>query len=466
MRFIPVTCEQREAMLRAVGVDDVDALFEVIPESVRLEGELDLPEGLSEIELFSHVASLANANLPASELVSFMGAGCYDHYVPSVVDHVVSKPEFFTAYTPYQPEVSQGTLQAIYEYQSMLCALTGMDVSNASMYDGATALVEAALMACRVTRRDKVVCLPTVHPEWQNTLATYAAAGQFEVTGAPGIDVTTGSSLLVPGALGDSPGLEDLLTGGDVAAVLVQSPNFLGSFEDLQAISHMAHAAGALLVVATNPILLGIMEPPSAYGADIVVGEGQPLGGATSYGGPGLGFFTCRQEHIRQMPGRVVGRTVDVDGAMAFVLTLSTREQHIRRDKATSNICSNHALNALAAGAYLSAVGAEGLAGIARACVAKAHYLREQLIATGRFRAPWDAPFGYEFALEYLGDVRSMQERLMERGFFAGVDVSDVEAEHPTGVLPAAGSNLVLFAATEKTTREEMDAFASEVASL
>jgi glycine dehydrogenase subunit 1 len=451
-------------MLRAVGVKDVDALFEVIPASVRLEGELDLPEGLSEIELSSHVAALADANIAASELVSFMGAGCYDHYVPSIVDHVVSKPEFFTAYTPYQPEVSQGTLQAIYEYQSMICALTGMDVSNASMYDGATSLVEGALMACRVTRRGRVVCLPTVHPEWQSTLATYAAAGQFDVAPAPRVDLASGASQL--NAVGETEGLESLLAVGDVAAVLVQTPNFLGSFEDLAEIARLSHAAGALVVVATNPVLLGIMEPPSAYGADIVVGEGQPLGGSTSYGGPGLGFFTCRQEHVRQMPGRIVGRTVDVDGAMAFVLTLSTREQHIRREKATSNICSNHALNALAAGAYLSAVGAEGLAGIARACVAKAHYLRELLLATGRFKAPWDAPFGYEFALEYLGDVRSMQDELMERGFFAGVDVSDVEAEHPTGALPAAGANLVLFAATEKTTREEMDAFASEVASL
>jgi glycine dehydrogenase subunit 1 len=309
------------------------------------------------------------------------------------------------------------------------------------------------------------VCLPTVHPEWQNTLATYAAAGQFEVAEAPDVDLTSGSSRIAP-SVGDARGLEAVLTSGDVAAVLVQSPNFLGSFEDLAAIADLTHAAGSLLVVAANPVLLGIMEPPSAYGADIVVGEGQPLGWATSYGGPGLGFFSCRQEHVRQMPGRIVGRTVDVDGAMAFVLTLSTREQHIRREKATSNICSNHALNALAAGAYLSAVGAEGLAGIARACVAKAHYLREQLLATGRFKAPWDAPFGYEFALEYLGDVRSMQDELMERGFFAGVDVSDVEAEHATGALPGAGANLVLFAATEKTTREEMDAFAEEVASL
>ena len=466
MRYIPVTCEQREAMLRAVGVADVDALFEVIPEAVRFRGDLNLPDGLSEIELAAHLGALADVNVPASELVSFMGAGCYDHYVPSIVDHVIAKPEFFTAYTPYQPEVSQGTLQAIYEYQSMICALTGMDVSNASMYDGATALVEAALMACRVTRRGTVACLPTVHPEWQATLATYAAAGQFSVAEPVSVDGASGTGLLVGAADPVLRGLAEVLAEGDIAAVLVQSPNFFGSFEDLEEIARVTHDAGALLVVATDPILLGIMEPPSTYGADIVVGEGQSLGGAMSYGGPGLGFFACRQAHVRQMPGRVVGRTVDVDGAMAFVLTLSTREQHIRREKATSNICSNHALNALAAGAYLSAVGAQGLASIARACVAKSHYLREQLLATGRFRAPWESAFGYEFALEYLGDVRSMQDELMERGFFAGVDVSDVEAEHPTGVFPAAGQNLVLFAVTEKHTRPEMDAFVQEVASL
>ena len=466
MRYIPVTCEQREAMLRAVGVPNVDSLFEVIPQSVRVEGGLDLPGGLTEIELSAHLASLADQNVPASELVSFMGAGCYDHYIPSIVDHVVSKPEFFTAYTPYQPEVSQGTLQAIYEYQSMICSLTGMDVSNASMYDGATSLVEAALMACRITKRHKVVCFPTVHPEWQNTLATYARAGQFDVVEPLSVDVAAGGTVLSLDVDDDARTLSAALAENECAAVLVQTPNFFGAFEDLERIARMAHDAGALLVVATDPILLGIMEPPSAYGADIVVGEGQVLGGATSYGGPGLGFFACRQEHVRQMPGRLVGRTVDVDGAMAFVLTLSTREQHIRREKATSNICSNHALNALAAGAYLAAVGEHGLAGIARSCVAKAHYLREQLLGTGRFRAPWDTPFGYEFALEYLGDVRSMQEDMLARGFFAGVDASDVEAECATGMLPLAGQNLILFAVSEKITRAEMDAFVKEVASL
>lgn len=454
MRYIPVTCEQREAMLRAVGVATVDELFSVIPETVRFQGPLDLPVGLSEIELDSLMRSLAGANEGTGELVSFLGAGCYDHYIPSVVDHVINKPEFFTAYTPYQPEVSQGTLQAIYEYQSMVCALTGMDVSNASMYDGATAFVEAALMCARVTKRNTVLCASTVHPEWQNTLATYSDAGTLELTDFPGVADGTVN-------LAD---VETSLASGDVGAVLVQSPNFFGNLEDLAELGRLAHDAGALFVVAANPILLGIIEPPSVYGADIVVGEGQPLGNAVSYGGPGLGLFSCAEKYVRQMPGRVVGRTADVDGATAFVLTLSTREQHIRREKATSNICSNHALNALAACVYLSAVGQHGLAGIARACVAKAHYLRDALLATGKFTAPWDAPFGYEFTLAYQGDVAHMHEELLEAGFLAGVSVADVEAEWPTGVEGA--NSLVVFAVTEKRTKEEMDAFVEEVASL
>lgn len=454
MRYIPVTCEQREAMLRAVGVSSIDELFSVIPESVRFEGTLDLPEGLSEIELDSLMRSLAGANESASELVSFLGAGVYDHYVPSVIDAVVSKPEFFTAYTPYQPEVSQGTLQAIYEYQTMICALTGMDVSNASMYDGATAFVEAALMAARVAKRHTVLCASTVHPEWQNTLATYVEAGTLELADFP----------RVAGGVADIADIESRLAAGDVGAVLVQSPNFFGNFEDLAAIGRLAHDAGALFVVAVNPILLGIVEPPSAYGADIVVGEGQPLGNAASYGGPGLGFFACAEKYVRQMPGRVVGATVDVDGAMAFVLTLSTREQHIRREKATSNICSNHALNALTATVYLAAVGQQGLAGIALAAVAKAHYLHDALLASGKFTAPWDAHFGYEFTLAYNGEVAMMHEELLDAGFLAGVSVSDVEGEWPTGVEDA--EHLVVFAVTEKRTKEEMDAFVEEVASL
>ncbi|MBE0416248.1 MAG: aminomethyl-transferring glycine dehydrogenase subunit GcvPA [Coriobacteriia bacterium] len=459
MRHIPVTCDQREAMLRAVGCSNISDLFADIPEEVRFARPLEVPGGLGEMELLSHMRGLADANKPASGLVSFAGAGCYDHYVPSIVDHVLRKPEFFTTYTPYQPEVSQGTLQAIYEYQSMICALTGMDVANASMYDGATALAEAAMMACRVTRQRRVVCAGTVHPEWRRTLSTYAGAGTFDVT------------FLSPDETGLTPGMghsaaASALKNGDVAALLMSSPNVFGNVEDVGAIAALAHDAAALLVVGTNPLLLGVLEAPGVQGADIVVGEGQPLGNAMSFGGPAFGFFACRQAHMRHMPGRLIGRTVDVDGNDAFVLTLSTREQHIRREKATSNICSNQALCALAAAVYLCAVGREGLASTARACIAKAHYLRDRLLKTGRFTAPWDAPFAHEFALVYDGDVAEMHAAMLEFGFLAGVPLSRIESAGPAGPTAKLAASLVLFAVTEKRTRMEMDAFAGEVASL
>ena len=444
MRYIPVTCDQREAMLRAVGVSGVDELYVDVPEAARLTRPLEIPGPMSEIELVGHVRRLADANRPAGSLVSFAGAGSYDHFVPSIVDHVLRRPEFFTAYTPYQPEVSQGTLQAIYEFQSMMCALTGLDVANASMYDGATAFVEGALMACRITRRQRIVVSSAVHPQWRETLRTYVDAGLLELVEADMEDGLTPPSVVA--------GLVE-----NAAAVLVSSPNFFGCIEDLSSLADVAHESGALLVVASNPVLLGLLEPPAAFGADIVVGEGQPLGNSMSLGGPGFGFFTCRQQHVRQMPGRLVGRTVDLDGNPAFVLTLSTREQHIRREKATSNICSNQALCALAAGVYLAAVGAAGLEGIARTCVSKARYLRSELLLTGRFSAPWESAFGYEFALRFDGDVGRMRAALLERGYLAGVDVG----EH----IPAH-DGLVLFAVTEKVSRAEIDAFVAEVVSL
>jgi len=432
-------------MLSAVGVATIDELFDSVPEAVRLQRPLALPDGLSEMQAASELRALADANVPAGSMVSFAGAGCYDHYIPAVVDHVVRRPEFFTAYTPYQPEVSQGTLQNIYEFQTMICELTGMDVANASMYDGATAFVEAGLMASRVTRRHKVVVAGAVHPEWRVVLNTYAASGNIEVVTCPVEDGLTAPATLA------------LLVDDSTAAVLVASPNFLGHLEDVATLGEVAHAAGALLVVAVNPILAGVLEPPSVAGADIVVGEGQPLGNTMSYGGPGLGFFACRQAHLRQLPGRIVGRTVDVDGTPAFVLTMQTREQHIRREKATSNICSNHALNALAAAVYLSAVGTSGLEDVGRACVSKAHYLREALLATGLFEAPWSAPFAYEFALRYTGDVAAMHARMVECGYLAGVDL---------GTIDPGLDGLVLFAVTEKRTKAQMDAFVLEVASL
>lgn len=445
MRFIPVTCEEQSAMLAAVGVGTIDELFADVPVSARLARPLALPEPMGEVELSAHLKELARANRDTDAVVSFLGGGCYDHYVPAIVDAVVSKPAFFTAYTPYQPEVSQGTLQAVYEYQSMICQLTGMEVSNASMYDGATAFAEAALMAVRVTRRSRVVVSGAVHPEWRATLATYVEAGTVTVT-----------EVASAGGISDAAALSAAL-GDDVAAIMVASPTFYGRLEDIAVLAELAHGAGALLVVGTNPILLGVMEPPASCGADIVIAEGQPLGNQMSFGGPGLGIFACRQAHIRQMPGRVAGRTTDVDGKTGFVLTFSTREQHIRREKATSNICSNHALNALAAGVYLSAVGAEGLAGIADACVAKAHYLEDALVATGRFERVHTAPFGYEFALRYRGDVDEMQRALLGAGFLAGLDL---------GRFLADDAGLVLFAVTEKRTRAELDRFVEEVSAL
>jgi len=439
MRFVPVSCEEREAMLRVVGVDTADELFDVIPDEVRLSRPLRMPEGMGEIELAAHIEELAAAN--DAGLVSFLGAGCYDHYVPAIVDAVVSKPTFFTAYTPYQPEVSQGTLQAVYEYQSMVCALTGMDVSNASMYDGATAFVEAALMTARLTKRDRIVVSSAAHPEWIQVLRTYALADTIEIVECP---VQAGTT--------DLARLAELAEGA--AAVMVASPSFFGTLEDLQAVSDIAHGAGSLLVVAINPLLLGALEPPSSYGADIVVGEGQPLGNAQSFGGPGFGLLACKTEFIRQMPGRVIGRTVDVDGRPGFVLTMQTREQHIRREKATSNICSNHSLNALAAAVYLAAVGQQGLHEIARACITKAHYLRDALVATGRFQRLDDAPFANEFSLRYDGDVAEMQSALLERGFLAGLDLGRFGDDH---------AGVVLFAVTEQRTRAQMDRLVKEV---
>jgi glycine dehydrogenase subunit 1 len=446
MRFTSISCEQREAMLRAVGAEGIDALFATVPPQVRLGRPLDLPAGLTEMEAVARLSELAAADLPATRLIGFAGAGCYDHYVPSIVDHVVRKPAFFTAYTPYQPEVSQGTLQNIYEFQTMMCELTGMDVANASMYDGATAFVEAALMAARVTKRRRVLVSAAVHPAWRAVLRTYAETGVVEVAEVPAVSGATDTTAAAAAL------------SGDVAALLVASPGFYGAVEDLGALGEAAHAAGALFVVAADPMLLGAIEPPSVFGADVVVAEGQGLGNAMSFGGPGLGIFACREQHLRQMPGRIVGRTVDADGNTGFVLTMQTREQHIRRERATSNICSNHALNALAAAVHLSALGADGLEEVGRACMAKAHYLREGLLATGRFVAPWEATFAREFALVFDGDARVMRDRLLEHGFLAGVPVAEID--------PAAPVGLVLFAVTEKRTRAEMDALTEAVIAL
>lgn len=463
MRYISITASQRKIMLEQIGCESVESLFDDIPEGVRLRRPLNLPAAQSEMQVSARLSVLAGANIPATELVSFAGAGCYDHYIPSVVDHVIQRPEFFTAYTPYQPEVSQGTLQALYEYQSMMCELTGMDVANASMYDGPTAFVEAAFMATRITGRKSVVCVGNIHPEWISTLRTYSKSGKFSLIEV-GCEAATGR--INPASLEASL---DPHSASDIAAVMTQSPNFFGVIDDVAGMTDFAHSIGAISVLAANPVLLAVLRSPSALGVDVVVGEGQPIGSPMSFGGPGFGFFACRDRFLRQMPGRIVGRTLDVDGRSAFTLTLSTREQHIRREKATSNICSNHSLNALAAAVHLSALGGNGLVQVAKTCANNARYLHRLLVETGKLHSIWDVPFGYEFALRYSGgDVSDMQARMLDRGYIAGVSaakIADLEDVNPTG-LGFDLSEVVIFAVTEKRTAKEMIAFAREIEAL
>jgi glycine dehydrogenase subunit 1 len=369
--------------------------------------------------------------------VSFLGAGIYDHFVPSVVDAVASRGEFYTAYTPYQPEISQGTLTAIFEYQSMICELTGMYVTNASMYDGASALAEAAFMSCGVTKRDKVLVAKTVHPEYREVTRTYTRFRDVEVE-----------------EIGHAKGnvdLEDLAAKLDdsVAAVLVQSPNFLGVIEDVKQLAEMAHEKGAMLVVSADPISLALLEPPGKLGADIVTGEGQALGNPTSFGGPHFGFMAATKKLLRKMPGRIVGQTEDLEGRRGYVLTLQAREQHIRREKATSNICTNQALCALMGAVYMSSLGREGIKEVARLCYDKAHYTAERLLERG-FQRVFDGPFFKEFTLRAPEGVEAVNSRLLKEGYLGGYDLSKDYPEIENGWLVAV---------TERRTRQEIDRF-------
>jgi len=337
--------------------------FSSIPEIVRLKRPLDLPSPLSEIELLSELEALSKKNKPGN---NFLGAGCYDHFIPSAIKHIVSRSEFYTAYTPYQAEASQGTLQVIYEYQSLICALTGMDAANASMYDGATAMAEAVFLACRATGRNKISISSAVHPEYRKVLKTYAKSADLELIEVP-FDIKTGLTDHKFIALSDS------------ACFILSQPNFFGCIEDASSLAKRVHDAGALFIVSVDPISLGILSPPGEYGADVVVGEGQSLGSPQNFGGPGLGLFAVKSKFLRQMPGRLAGRTVDVDGKKGYTLTLQAREQHIRRERATSNICSNEALCALAACAYLSLMGKKGIRRIAEICLGKSNRLKKTL---------------------------------------------------------------------------------------
>ena len=435
-QYLPNTPEQRRQMLEAIGVGSVEELFSYIPEKLRLNRPLNLPHPMAEARLMAHMEELAGRNEVGA--VSFLGGGIYDHFSPAAIDHILTRSEFYTAYTPYQPEVSQGTLQAIFEYQTMICELTGADVANASLYDGATALAEAAIIALNTTRNSKIVLAGTMHPWYRKVLDTYMADLDAQVAEIPAVDGRLDLDALA--------GMVDK----DTAAILVQSPNFFGIIEDLPGIGKMLEGHKGLFVVCTDPISLGILEAPARLGADIVVGEGQSLGLAQSFGGPLLGFMGVTEKLTRRIPGRVVGETRDTQGRRGFVLTLQTREQHIRREKATSNICSNQALCALAASVYLSLMGPGGLREVARQSLLKAAYAREQLAQIPGVEVPHAGPWFKEFALKLPRPAAAVIDAMVDRGYYAGIDL---------GRFYPGMEDCLLVAVTEKRTREEIDGF-------
>ncbi len=442
--YIANTEADRRAMLEAVGARSLDDLFAGIPEAQR-DPPLRLPPPLSEPELVAELSALAARNRAAGQpngpygMACFLGGGAYHHFIPSVVGQILSRGEFSTSYTPYQPEVSQGTLQTAFEFQSLVCELLGMEVANAGMYDGASALAEACLMAAAITGRSRIAVLETVHPHYEAVVRTYAA----------------GRGLAVEQVTAESPRLTD-----EYACLVVQQPNFFGYLEEVEALGQAAHAAGALHVAVVEPVSLGLLRPPGEYGADIAVGEGQPLGIPLSFGGPYLGLFACRREYVRQMPGRIVGRTRDAEGRTGYVLTLQTREQHIRRERATSNICTSEQLVALAATVYLCAMGKQGLRRVAELCYHKAHYAAERIAGLSGYRLPLEGAFFNEFVVGGPRPVAELNQALLAEGIVGGLDVSP-----GTGAGPKPGlrgmreppEHAMLLCVTEMNTREEID---------
>ncbi len=451
MTYLPHTDADRLEMLAAIGVEQVDDLFHDVPASY-LFPELKLPEPLSEMEIMADLQAMTEENLDTGHFSSFLGAGAYDHYVPRIVDHVISRSEFYTAYTPYQPEISQGTLQSIFEYQSMVCALTGMDAANASHYDGATSTAEAVIMAISVHRgrRKKVVVSPAVHPEYRAVVRTYTQGMGVEVVGDDTPSAPMGQESGT--AIGDLAGLVDK----DTACLIVQSPNFFGEIEDLEGLAEKVHAVKALLIVVTDPISLGLLKPPGDYGADVVVGEGQALGNGLNYGGPYLGIFACRQQYVRKSAGRLVGQTVDAEGKRGFVLTLSTREQHIRRERATSNICTNQALCALATAVHLAALGPAGLRKLAELCYHKAHYAATRIGKLDGYQVVGGKPFFREFVVRCPTPVKDVNDYLLnEWGIIGGYDLG---RDYPRL------ENHMLLCVTEVISRREIDALVDALA--
>jgi glycine dehydrogenase subunit 1 len=425
-------------MLKCIGAEAVEELFSMVPPELRLNQMLDLPPALGELELTAHLGDLAAKNDPAGAGVCFLGGGSYDHFIPAVVDFIASRSEFVTSYTPYQPEVSQGNLQAMFEYQTLITQLTGMDYSNSSLYDGGSAVAEGVLMAMSVTRRpDRVLIARSVHPDYRQILATYLANLDVELV-----------TLDTPGGTLDPQALKAAVND-KTACLLMQQPNFFGCVEKMETLAGIMHDAGASLVASVDPISLGLLKRPGDAGADIVVAEGQSLGTPMQFGGPYLGILACRDKFLRRMPGRLVGQTVDRRGRRCWVLTLQTREQHIRRDKATSNICTNQALLAVRAAIYLSAMGPNGLADVANLCLQKAHYAARRLTENGRLKLAFDQPTFKEFVVRASdGNVDTLLESAYTCGIFAGL---------PLGRWYPELSDCLLVAVTEKRTKMEID---------
>ncbi|MFR2847800.1 MAG: aminomethyl-transferring glycine dehydrogenase subunit GcvPA [Hungatella hathewayi] len=429
--YVSTTKAQQEEMLREIGYEDYDALFSHIPENVRLK-ELAIPEGCSELEAGRRITAMADNNIIYPHI--FRGAGAYYHYIPAIVKSVTTKEDFVTAYTPYQAEISQGNLQAIFEFQTMICELTGMDAANASVYDGATAAAESVFM-CKDRKRTKVLVSATTNPQVLETMKTYCFGRDTDILVVPAKDGVT-----------DREALAEMLDAS-VCCFYQQQPNYYGILEDSKALGELVHGAGGKFIMGVNPIALAIMETPAQCGADVAVGEGQPLGMPLAFGGPYLGFMAATKEMMRKLPGRIVGETVDTDGKRGFVLTLQARGQHIRREKASSNICSNQALCALTASVYLSAMGPEGLKQVATLCTSKAHYLRDKLERAG-LKPVYDQPFFHEFVTECPVDGKVLMSQLESRGFLGGLLLEDKR---------------ILWCATEMNEKAEIDRLAELV---
>ena len=437
--YLPHTDEDIRRMLEVAGVSSVNDLFSDIPESIRYKGQIKLPHGSSESEIRKELVLLSQKNKDADRFVSFLGGGSYDHFIPSIVRHLSARSEFYTSYTPYQAEISQGILQIYFEYQTMICELTKMDVSNASMYDGATALAEAVLMSFNTFGRKKVLICGAMNPETIQVVRTYTANMNISVEVVPFVDGTTDLSVLKEKCKDDT------------ACVLVQQPNFLGCLEDVFEIERITHSAGAQFVVSVDPLSLGLIMPPGDYNADIAVGEGQGLGNEMNFGGPLLGFFAAKKDFVRRMPGRIIGETVDKEGKRAFTLTLQTREQHIRREKATSNICSNEALCATMATIYLSWLGREGIREVSSQCASKAHYAAELISEIPGYKIKYSAPFFKEFAVESKNNAEKVNKALLDNGMLNLIELGRY--------FPGLKDDL-LVCVTEKRTKEEIEKLA------